>query len=75
MDETDAGTRRGGQEEWAMNVATGDVVELDVDEVTISALVLLATPEAVILDACDGSTPFVIRPELLTDVRIFNAAA
>ena len=58
-----------------MNVATGDVVELEVDEVTISALVLLATPEAVILDACDGSTPFVIRPELLTDVRIFNAAA
>lgn len=59
----------------AMNVATGDVVELDVDGGTISAMVLLATPEAVILDTCDGSTPFVVRPELLTDVRVFDPAA
>ena len=58
-----------------MNVATGDVVEMEMEGITISALVLLATPEAVILDACDGSTPFVVRPELLTDVRIFDPAA
>jgi len=63
------------QEDWAMNVATGDVVEMEMEGTTISALVLLATPEAVILDACDGSTPFVVRPELLTDVRIFDPAA
>ena len=58
-----------------MNVATGDVVEMDVEGLTISAMVLLATAEAVILDACDGSTPFVVRPELLTDVRVFDPAA
>lgn len=71
MDESLTETRR-MQKEWAMNVATGDVVELEVDGETISAMVLLATPEAVILDACDGSTPFVVRPELLTGVRIFD---
>ena len=58
-----------------MKVATGDVVEMELDGDTVSALVLLATPEAVILDACDGSTPFVVRPEFLTDVRIFDPAA
>jgi len=63
------------QEGEMMNVATGDVVEFDVEGDTISALVLLATPEAVILDACDGSTPFVVRPELLIDVRVFDPAA
>jgi hypothetical protein len=61
--------------ECAMNVATGDVIEIDVDGEAISAMVLLATPEAVILDACDGSTPFVIRPELLVNVRIFDPLA
>lgn len=58
-----------------MNVATGDVVEIEMDGEIISAMVLLATPEAVILDACDGSTPFVIRPELLTGIRIFDPLA
>lgn len=58
-----------------MRVVTGDVVELDLEGETVSALVLLATPEAVILDACDGSTPFVVRPEFLTGVRIFDPAA
>jgi hypothetical protein len=54
---------------------TGDVIEVDVDGDAISALVLLATPEAVILDPCDGSTPLVFRPEHLTTVRIFDGAA
>ncbi|MEK7422431.1 MAG: hypothetical protein AAB131_01190 [Actinomycetota bacterium] len=58
-----------------MNVMTGDVIEVDVDGDAISALVLLATPEAVILDPCDGSTPLVFRPEHLTTVRIFDGAA
>jgi hypothetical protein len=31
----------------------------------------LATHEFVILDACDGSTPVVVRMEDLGDVRVF----
>ena len=57
-----------------MNVQTGDVVEIDVDGDAVTAMVLLATPEAVILDPCDGSMPMVFRPEHLGDVRIFDPA-
>jgi hypothetical protein len=57
-----------------MNVITGDVIEVDVDGEAITAMVLLATPEAVILDACDGTMPLVFRPEQLNDVRIFDPA-
>ena len=41
----------------------------------ISALVLLATEDAVILDACDGATPFVIRQCDLVDYKLFDPAA
>jgi len=41
----------------------------------ISVMVLLATEDAVILDACDGSTPFVVRQCDLVDYRIFDPAA
>jgi hypothetical protein len=59
-----------------MGVATGDVVELAMqDGEWISALVLLATPEAVILDPCDGSTPFVLAPESLAEARVFDPLA
>ena len=57
-----------------MNVQTGDVVEIDVDGDAVTAMVLLATPEAVILDPCNGSMPMVFRPEHLGDVRIFDPA-
>jgi hypothetical protein len=57
-----------------MNVMTGDVIEIDVEGEAITALVLLATPEAVILDPCDGSMPMVFRPEHLNDARIFDGA-
>jgi hypothetical protein len=57
-----------------MNVQTGDVVEIDVDGDAVTAMVLLATPEAVILDPCDGSMPMVFRPEHLGDVRVFDPA-
>jgi hypothetical protein len=57
-----------------MNVQTGDVIELDVNGEAISALVLLATPEAVILDPCDGTMPIVFRPEDLNSARIFDPA-
>ena len=58
-----------------MNIMTGDVIEVDVEGEAITALVLLATPEAVILDPCDGSTPMVFRPEHLMDARIFDGAS
>jgi hypothetical protein len=58
-----------------MNIVTGDVIEVDVEGQAITALVLLATPEAVILDPCDGSTPMVFRPEHLNDARIFDGAS
>lgn len=53
----------------------GDVIEIDVNGETASALVLLVSSDAVILDACDGSTPFVVRVDELGDVRVFDPAA
>jgi hypothetical protein len=56
----------------ATRIRTGNVVELDIDGVTVSALVLLAAGDAVILDACDGSTPVVVRLADLGPVRVFD---
>jgi hypothetical protein len=53
-------------------IETGDVIELDRDGELISALVLLATDDAVILDACDDTTPFVVRRSDLIDYRLFQ---
>jgi hypothetical protein len=50
----------------------GDVIELDLDQQSATALVLLATSEFVILDACDGSTPLVCRMADLGPVRVFS---
>lgn len=52
-------------------IETGDVIELTRGGETVSALVLLAADTAVILDACDGSTPFVVKREELVDYRKF----
>ena len=54
---------------------TGDVIEITYGGDVISALVLLASDEAVILDACDGSTPFVVKRDELVEYRKFNPAA
>ncbi len=56
-------------------IETGDVLELDRDGELISALVLLATEDAVILDACDDTTPFVVRRIDLIDYRLFQPGA
>jgi len=56
----------------APRLRTGDVIELEIDGHAISALVLLASGDAVILDGCDGSTPFVIRLCDIGDVRVFR---
>lgn len=52
-------------------IETGDVLEIDRNGEIISALVLLAADSAVILDACDGSTPFVVKRDELVDYRKF----
>jgi hypothetical protein len=52
-------------------IETGDVLEISRNGEIISALVLLAADTAVILDACDGSTPFVIKRDELVDYRKF----
>jgi hypothetical protein len=54
---------------------TGDVIEVEVDGGAVSAIVLLASGDAVILDACDGSTPFVVRLSDLGPVRVFDQRA
>ena len=54
---------------------TGDVIEISRGDDVITALVLLAADEAVILDACDGSTPFVIKVDELIEYRKFIPSA
>ena len=56
----------------ATRIRTGNVIEMDIDGVAVSALVLLAAGDAVILDTCDGSTPVVVRQVDLGPVRVFD---
>ena len=56
-------------------IQTGDVIEMTRGDDVITALVLLAADDAVILDACDGSTPFVVKSDELIEYRKFNPAA
>jgi hypothetical protein len=56
-------------------IDAGDVIEMTRNGDLISALVLLAADEAVILDACDGSTPFVVKRDELVDYRKFVPSA
>jgi hypothetical protein len=51
---------------------TGDVIEIEHNGETMTALVLLAADTAVILDGCDGSTPFVLTREELVSYRKFE---
>jgi len=50
---------------------TGDVIEIDRGDDAVTALVLLAAEEFLILDACDSSTPFVVRRDELSEYRKF----
>ncbi len=58
-------------------LTAGDVLEIktaeDVADDVITALVLLATDDFVVLDTCDGSTPFVLQMEELVEYRKFTA--
>jgi hypothetical protein len=59
----------------ANRLRAGDVIELEIDGDSVSALVLLANSETVIFDLCDGNMPCVARQEDLSSVRIFNGLA
>jgi hypothetical protein len=59
----------------AMRLRAGDVIELEIDGDSVSALVLLANNENVIFDLCDGNMPCVARQEDLAHVRIFDGLA
>jgi hypothetical protein len=56
-------------------IQTGDVLEIVLDDAVVSVLVLLATEEAVILDSCDDTTPFVLKRDELVEYRKFDPAA
>ena len=54
---------------------TGDVIEVKTkagDDV-VTVLVLLASDEFVVLDPCDGTTPFVVTRDELVEYRKFDA--
>ena len=55
-------------------IDTGDVIEVKVNGDVVSTMVLLATDDFVILDACDGSTPFVAKRDELVEYRKFLPA-
>ena len=56
----------------AKSIYYGAVIEIDHDGEAMTALVLLAGDESLILDACDGSTPFVVRYNELGWHRVFE---
>ena len=53
----------------------GDVIEVKSGDHVITVLVLLATDDALVLDPCDGGTPFVVHTEELVEYRQFDAEA
>ena len=59
----------------AIGITAGDVVELEMEEGAVSALVLLVSEAAAIFDPCDGTTPFVLRAEEMPPLRIFHPLA
>lgn len=53
-------------------LAIGDVIEFEGPEGPVSALVLLAHDDAVIIDLCDGTTPMSVLLEELGDLRVYR---
>ena len=53
-------------------VQTGDVLEVGTADNAATVLVLLATEEAVVLDPCNGDTPFVVRVDEIGEFRRFD---
>lgn len=59
----------------AQHIDSGDVIEIDRDGAMITVLVLLAAEQALILDALDGTTPFVVLREELGTFRKYEPIA
>jgi 3'-phosphoadenosine 5'-phosphosulfate (PAPS) 3'-phosphatase len=58
-------------------LSTGDVIEVKTnrgDDDVMTTLVLLANDEFMILDPCDGTTPFVVQSDELIEYRKFDGA-
>jgi hypothetical protein len=53
-------------------VQDGDVIEIDGAHGPVTALVLLATDAALVLDLCDGTTPLVLERADLRTFRVFR---
>ena len=53
-------------------IEAGDVVEFALDGGLVSALVLLAADESLILDLCDGETPIVAKLDEIQGLRRFS---
>lgn len=51
----------------------GDVIEIKSGDDVISVLVLLASDDALVLDPCNGETPFVLNTDELVEYRKFDA--
>ncbi|MEY2960120.1 MAG: hypothetical protein RLZZ01_2688 [Actinomycetota bacterium] len=56
-------------------IDAGDVLEVGHGDHVSTALVLLATDEALILDLCDGSMPVVVKRDELVTYRKFDPTA
>lgn len=55
-------------------VSTGDVIEFDLDNERVSALVLLASADQIIIDLCDDEHVFVSRVDELVNLKVFAAS-
>jgi hypothetical protein len=58
-------------------LSTGDVIEVKTNRGNgdvMTTLVLLATDDFMILDPCDGTTPFVVESSELVEYRKFDGA-
>ena len=53
-------------------VATGDVIEFELEGRETTALVLLAADESMIIDLCDETTPLVVRYDEIATFRKFT---
>ncbi|MBV1893682.1 MAG: hypothetical protein KUG57_06505 [Ilumatobacteraceae bacterium] len=54
-------------------LSTGDVIEMtSPDNDVMTVLVLLATDDSLVLDPCNGETPFVLNAAELGEYRKFD---
>ena len=56
-------------------IETGDVIEIAYVIFTVNNKSWAIARFKIILDACDGSTPFVVKRDELVEYRKFNPAA